>query len=120
MLLDDVAYRRIVFDQKDPGHRVFPSRFQDCRPLAGRGAQLHENFDGQLTTRCIERIDAKRDRTETAMGMRIWHQSFTVLGDLPGYEDTMRRHLTKVLRNDTEIVFHGQLDGTYPGKLSGG
>jgi hypothetical protein len=29
------------------------------------------------------------------MGMRIWHQSFTVLGDLPGYEDAMRRHLTK-------------------------
>jgi Asp/Glu/hydantoin racemase len=53
------------------------------------------------------------------MGMRIWHQSFTVLGDLPGYEDAMRRHLTKVLRADTEVVFHGQLDGTYPGNYPG-
>ena len=50
------------------------------------------------------------------MAMRIWHQSFTVLADVPGYEDAMRRHLTKVVRNDTDIVFHGQLDGTYPGK----
>jgi allantoin racemase len=53
------------------------------------------------------------------MGMRIWHQSFTVLGDLPGYEDAMRRHLANVLRSDTEVVFHGQLDGTYPGNYPG-
>jgi len=53
------------------------------------------------------------------MGMRIWHQSFTVLGDLPGYEDAMRRHLAKVLHNDTKVVFHGQLDGTYPGNYPG-
>ena len=51
--------------------------------------------------------------------MRIWHQSFTVLGDLPGYEDAMRTHLGKVLRPDTEVVFHGQAPGTYPSDYPG-
>jgi hypothetical protein len=37
------------------------------------------------------------------MAMKLWHQSFTVLGDLPGYEDAMRAHLAKVLRPDTVI-----------------
>jgi hypothetical protein len=32
-----VAYRRIVFDQKDPGHRVFPSRFQVVDPWLAEG-----------------------------------------------------------------------------------
>jgi allantoin racemase len=53
------------------------------------------------------------------MSMRIWHQSFTVLGDLPGYEDAMRAHLSKVLRPDTEVVFHGQAKGTYPSNYPG-
>lgn len=51
--------------------------------------------------------------------MRIWHQSFTVLRDIPGYEDAMRTHLAKVLRPDTEVVFHGQAEGTYPGNYPG-
>lgn len=51
--------------------------------------------------------------------MRIWHQSFTVLRDVPGYEDAMRTHLAKVLRPDTEIAFHGQAEGTYPGNYPG-
>ena len=51
--------------------------------------------------------------------MRIWHQSFTVLGDLPGYEDAMRAHLAKVLRPDTEVFFHGQAPGTYPSDYPG-
>ncbi len=53
------------------------------------------------------------------MGMRIWHQSFTVLSDLPGYADAMRTHLGKTLRPDTEVVFHGQAEGTYPGNYPG-
>src|SRR6185503_15084783 len=56
---------------------------------------------------------------EIVMAMRIWHQSFTVLADLPGYEDAMRRHLAKVVRDGTEVVFHGQLDGTYPSNYPG-
>jgi Asp/Glu/hydantoin racemase len=53
------------------------------------------------------------------MAMRLWHQSFTVLGDLPGYEDAMRDHLGKVLRPDTEVAFHGQAPGTYPSHYPG-
>ena len=53
------------------------------------------------------------------MAMRIWHQSFTVLGDLPGYADAIRAHLAKTLRPDTEVVLHGQADGTYPGNYPG-
>jgi len=53
------------------------------------------------------------------MAMRIWHQSFTVLSDLPGYVDAMRTHLKKSLRPDTDVVFHGQADGTYPGNYPG-
>lgn len=51
--------------------------------------------------------------------MRIWHQSFTVLSDLPGYEAVMRAHLARVLRPDTEVVFHGQQPGTYPADYPG-
>ena len=28
--------------------------------------------------------------------MRIWHQSFTVLDDVPHYRDALARHLTQV------------------------
>lgn len=48
------------------------------------------------------------------MSMRIWHQSFTVLSDLPAYADALARHARKVLRPDTELILHGQLAGTYP------
>ncbi len=53
------------------------------------------------------------------MAMRLWHQSFTVLGDLPGYADAIRTHLARTLRPDTEVVLHGQADGTYPGNYPG-
>ncbi|MBN8874933.1 MAG: hypothetical protein J0H67_19005 [Rhodospirillales bacterium] len=53
------------------------------------------------------------------MTTRIWHQSFTVLRDVPGYEAAMRSHLARVLRPDTEVVFHGQAEGTYPGNYPG-
>ena len=51
--------------------------------------------------------------------MRIWHQSFTVLDDLPAYEARMKAHLRKVLRPDTEVVLHGMLPGTYPSNYPG-
>ncbi len=53
------------------------------------------------------------------MPMRIWHQSFTVLEDLPAYADAMKAHAAKVLRPDTEVVWHGQLAGTYPSNYPG-
>ena len=48
------------------------------------------------------------------MGLRIWHQSFTVLGDLPDYRRLLRERIRKVVRPDTEVVLHGQIPGTYP------
>jgi Asp/Glu/hydantoin racemase len=53
------------------------------------------------------------------MGMRIWHQSFTVLEDLPAYAEALKAHAKKVLRPDTEVAFHGQLKGTYPANYPG-
>lgn len=51
--------------------------------------------------------------------MRIWHQSLTVLGDLPAYEERMRTHIRKVVRPDTDVVLHGMLPGTYPANYPG-
>ncbi|MSP97390.1 MAG: racemase [Betaproteobacteria bacterium] len=51
--------------------------------------------------------------------MRIWHQSLTVLGDLPAYEERMRTHIRNVVRSDTEVVLHGMLPGTYPANYPG-
>jgi allantoin racemase len=51
--------------------------------------------------------------------MKIWHQSFTVLEDLPAYRDAMAAHVRKVVRPDTEVEMHGQLPGTYPSNYPG-
>lgn len=48
------------------------------------------------------------------MGLRIWHQSFTVLQDLPEYREALRKRIAAVVRPDTEVVLHGQIPGTYP------
>ena len=47
------------------------------------------------------------------MGMKIWHQSFTVLGHLPPYAAALHAHFKKVARPDTEVVMHGMSDQTY-------
>jgi len=47
------------------------------------------------------------------MGMRIWHQSFTVLGKLPPYAAALGEHFRKVARAGTEVVLHGMHDKTY-------
>jgi Asp/Glu/hydantoin racemase len=47
------------------------------------------------------------------MTTRIWHQSFTVLGDLGAYEAALKAHFRRVSRPDTEIVMHGMRSGTY-------
>ncbi len=40
------------------------------------------------------------------MGLRIWHQSFTVLEDLPAYVDALRERIDQVVRPGTEVVLH--------------
>lgn len=47
------------------------------------------------------------------MGIRIWHQSFTVLQHLPAYDSALQAHFRKVARPDTEIVLHGMHPKTY-------
>lgn len=51
--------------------------------------------------------------------MKIWHQSFTVLQDLPAYEEAIERHIRKVVSPDTEVVLHGVRPGTYPSNYPG-
>ena len=51
--------------------------------------------------------------------MRIWHQSFTVLADLPAYEAALAAHFRKLARPDTEIVMHGMKPRTYATEYPG-
>lgn len=53
------------------------------------------------------------------MGIRIWHQSFTVLQDLGAYDAALKAHFRRVARNDTEIVMHGMQPGTYRSNYPG-
>lgn len=46
-------------------------------------------------------------------GMRLWHQSFTVLQDLGAYDAALKAHFQRVARPGTEIVMHGMMPGTY-------
>ena len=47
------------------------------------------------------------------MAIRIWHQSFTVLEQLPAYAARLQEHFDKVARPDTEVVMHGMHAQTY-------
>jgi allantoin racemase len=51
--------------------------------------------------------------------MRLWHQSFTVLQDLPAYVDGLKERISAVVRPDTEVVLHGQIAGTYTSDYPG-
>lgn len=51
--------------------------------------------------------------------IRIWHQSFTVLDDLPAYRDLLAAHLARSSRPDVQIDLHGMAQGTYPSNYPG-
>jgi len=51
--------------------------------------------------------------------MRIWHQSFTVLDDVPHYRDALARHLARVAAPGTQVDLHGMKAGTYPSDYPG-
>lgn len=51
--------------------------------------------------------------------MRIWHQSFTVLDDVPHYRDALQRHLDAQTAADTTVDLHGMRAGTYPSDYPG-
>lgn len=46
---------------------------------------------------------------------RIWHQSYTVLNDVPLYKSALRDHFEKVIGPDTTVESHGMAPNTYPG-----
>lgn len=51
--------------------------------------------------------------------MRIWHQSFTVLDDVPHYRDALARHLGAQLAPGSSVDLHGMAPGTYPSAYPG-
>lgn len=51
--------------------------------------------------------------------MRIWHQSFTVLGNLPAYEAAIQAHVDKLARPGSEVVLHGMHPDTYATEYPG-
>ena len=51
--------------------------------------------------------------------MRVWHQSFTVLEDVPVYHAALKRHLESRALPGTEVTFHGMEPGTYPSSYPG-
>jgi allantoin racemase len=51
--------------------------------------------------------------------MRIWHQSFTVLDDVPHYRDALARHLESVASPGVTVDLHGMRPGTYPSAYPG-
>lgn len=53
------------------------------------------------------------------MAMKLWHQSMTVLTDLPGYANTLRKRIDQVVRPDTEVVLHGYAPGSFPANYPG-
>ncbi len=53
------------------------------------------------------------------MSIRIWHQSFTVLGELTPYRKALEEHFRSVAREDTQIVMHGMHPRTYRSNYPG-
>lgn len=51
--------------------------------------------------------------------IRIWHQSFTVLENLPDYAASLRAHMAKVSRPGTKVELHGMHPATYASEYPG-
>jgi allantoin racemase len=51
--------------------------------------------------------------------MRIWHQSFTVLDDVPHYRDALAHHLGAQTDEGTTVDLHGLRPGTFPSVYPG-
>lgn len=51
--------------------------------------------------------------------IRIYHQSFTVLENLPDYRRALHEHCRRVARPGTEVVLHGMHPGTYQTEYPG-
>lgn len=49
----------------------------------------------------------------------MWHQSMTVLGDLPAYANSLRARIRRIVRPDTDVVLHGFIPGTFAANYPG-
>ena len=59
-------------------------------------------------------------RRDGGLSMRIWHQSFTVLDDVPHYRDALRpAPAAQVAAPGTTVDLHGMEPGTYPSDYPG-
>lgn len=54
------------------------------------------------------------------MSMKIWHQSFTTLARVPAYIESLKAHVRRVVRSDTEVEIHGSHPGTHGHKPGDG
>jgi Asp/Glu/hydantoin racemase len=52
------------------------------------------------------------------MTTRIWHQSMTDLGHLPGYRAMLSQHAADVGQGDMRVDLHGVQPGTYPAGMA--
>lgn len=52
--------------------------------------------------------------------IRLWHQSLTVLEDVPAYAQTLRDHIRRVSGPRTEVILHGMRARTYRSHYPGG
>lgn len=57
--------------------------------------------------------------TVEAAPIRVWHQSLTVLDEIPAYRDALARHLRRVARPGVSVELHGMAPGTYPSDYPG-
>lgn len=51
--------------------------------------------------------------------LKIWHQSFTVLDDVPFYRDALHCHLNELVGDGATVDLHGMKPGTYPSDYPG-
>lgn len=51
--------------------------------------------------------------------MRVWHQSFTVLDDVPRYRDALAAHFRSTAPPGVTVDLHGMAPGTYPSAYPG-
>src|SRR5262245_48908375 len=51
------------------------------------------------------------------MGIRIWYQNATQLGELTNYAAALREHTSKVCPAGVEVVFNGVNEARYEGRM---
>ena len=101
-----------------PPPRCWTATAASSRGLYAAGEMTglyYSNYTGStsvLRGAVFGRIAGAERRRDPGLTMRIWHQSFTVLDDVPHYRDALRRHLSAqvVRRHHHRPARHGAGD----------